>query len=107
MSVLEGKQVDQVAPRFRTSDPNLKLGHEWPYVRAGTSTNPYGFNRQQFAEFLEIIGEMADTDRAMVCGPVAIPGFDETVRAYGKPVAAIRVAELEDRAGHRFALGHK
>jgi hypothetical protein len=61
--------------------------------------NPRDLESEESAQFFESGGEFADTHRAMVCGSLFVPAFDESPGADRESVAAVGVADFEDRAG--------
>ncbi len=50
---------------------------------------------------------MAYTHSAVVSWPLGIPGVHESTRAEREAVAAVGVADLQNRACHAIALGHE
>ena len=49
---------------------------------------------------------MPDADRAMMCGPMCVPGFNKAPGARGKPVVAVGVADPQSFTRDRLALCH-
>src|SRR5438094_114882 len=57
------------------------------------------------AKLFDLVGNVADADRAMVCRTGDRPLVYEFLRAHRELVAAVGVADLHDWARHAFALG--
>src|ERR1039457_4666437 len=68
------------------------------------SANSHGLNAQQCAELFDLACDMAHSDRAVVRSPLGVPIVDEPPRPDAEPVPAVRVADLQDRAGNRIRL---
>jgi hypothetical protein len=82
-------------PGCKTVEPVKEDAEEWVH-----SADDDGFHVKKAAEFLYFIGDIPDADGAVVSGALGIPALDECACADGEPVAAVRVADFEDRAGN-------
>ena len=69
------------------------------------STHSPCFQPQQATELLDLGGQMANPDGAVVRRALPVPFLDKPPGAQGKTIAAVGVADLEDRAGDRLPLG--
>ena len=95
---------------MKTTDGNRLNGrgpNPCAVLKAPASTHAGSFDFEELAEFLDLVGEVADSDGAMVGGAVRVPVGDEASGTDGETVAAVGVADLEDRAGRALALGDK
>ncbi len=64
-----------------------------------------GFDIEEGAEFMELIGDMADADGAVVCGALRVPIGDKAAWANLEAISAVGVANFKDGAGDGFGLG--
>src|SRR5690606_3991233 len=69
------------------------------------SYHPHHLEPEQRADLLQLVRHVADPDRTMMRRALGVPAVDELPRAAGKTVAAVGVADFEDRSGHRLGLG--
>ena len=69
------------------------------------STYFHDFHPQQLAELVNLVRDVPHTDRAMMRRAVRVPIIHKSPRTGAEAITAVRVANLQDRAGHRFALG--
>lgn len=54
---------------------------------------------------MELIGDMADADGAVVCGALRVPIGDKAAWANLEAISAVGVADFENRTGDRLGLG--
>lgn len=72
-----------------------------------TSTDPDTLNAGQCPQLFQFARNMSHSDRAVVRGGVPIPFVHKIAHPYGKPVAAVRVADLKNRTRNRFTFRHQ
>ena len=94
----------QLKHRGWRADRFAKIGKSWAAV-AGPSTYADGFNAQERGQLVNLVPDMTHSYCAMVGGAVRIPAVDKFARAERKAIAAVGVANLEDRAGDGFGVG--
>src|SRR5579862_6322939 len=71
------------------------------------STDLSTLHAKQSSQFLQLARDVADSDGTMVRRSMNIPLIEEAPRAKRESVAAIRVADLENRAGDGFSFSRE
>ena len=76
-------------------------------MRLRGSANLHGANAEQRRKFFDLSADVADANSTMMRRTMSVPAFDEATGAEREAITAVRIPDLEDRAGFGFPFGVK